>query len=50
MTPINEKYQQYILDIHNDYRNGIAIGNDTRGGNSKAANMRAIVSYSEFIL
>lgn len=40
---MDDKVRTWILDIHNELRNNVAIGNDTRGGNGKAANMMALV-------
>lgn len=43
MMPLNDTERQIILDLHNEYRNKIATGKDTRGGNSEASNMIALV-------
>lgn len=40
--PPDAEFRQAMLDKHNELRNKIASGQDTTGGNSAAANMRAL--------
>ncbi|GJQ75379.1 hypothetical protein Trydic_g23555 [Trypoxylus dichotomus] len=39
---LTDEHRQYVLDIHNFYRNLVASGYETRGGHSKASNMMVL--------
>ncbi|KAF2902257.1 hypothetical protein ILUMI_03932 [Ignelater luminosus] len=39
---LDDEGRQWILDLHNNYRNNIALGKDTTGGNGQASNMLAL--------
>lgn len=43
ILPPTLKEKEYITDIHNEIRNKLAGGNETRGGNTAASNMAAVV-------
>lgn len=43
MLQLDDEERTYITTIHNDFRQRVASGEDKRGGNNKAANMRAFV-------
>ncbi|KAF5304589.1 hypothetical protein FQA39_LY09640 [Lamprigera yunnana] len=47
MIGMDDVARQLVLDLHNDYRNQLALGKDTRGGNSMAADMRALSYHKE---
>lgn len=40
--PPDAEFRQAMLDIYNELRNKFASGQDTTGGNTNAANMRAL--------
>jgi hypothetical protein len=40
---LSDDDRQFILDLHNDLRNQVAIGNETRGEQPPAANMNILV-------
>ncbi|KAF5308252.1 hypothetical protein FQR65_LT06245 [Abscondita terminalis] len=48
MMPFDDRTRNLILNLHNELRNELALGNDKRGGNGVAANMRAL-SYDKEI-
>ncbi|KAF2902256.1 hypothetical protein ILUMI_03931 [Ignelater luminosus] len=43
---LNDRERQWIVDTHNQYRDKIALGYVTTGGNGKASNMH-VISYSK---
>ncbi|KAF2902258.1 hypothetical protein ILUMI_03933 [Ignelater luminosus] len=46
VLPLGNKDKEWVLYLHNTLRTRIALGQDTRGGNSQASNMNTI-SYDE---
>lgn len=44
---MTDEDRQWVLDEHNKYRNSLAKGEDSRGGNGKSSNMRALVNINE---
>lgn len=49
MMKLNDEERKLILDTHNELRHKVASGDDTRGGNSEASNMNALVMLYIFI-
>lgn len=50
--PLTNRLKQYIVDIHNEIRNHVASGLETKGAISNlppAANMALLVKYDNFI-
>lgn len=45
---LSDRQQQYIVDIHNYYRNYVAMGKELRGNQPSAANMKMMVSFLLF--
>lgn len=47
MLEFKDEGRQYLLDLHNYFRNRLAIGEETRGGNSEATNMNVLNWHEE---
>lgn len=43
---MTDEWRQYVLDLHNQLRNKVAAGNESRNNQPSAANMNVLVSYS----
>ena len=47
MLELKNEERQYMLDLHNYFRNRLALGEETRGGNSEASNMNVLNWHEE---
>lgn len=47
MKQLNDDERAFVTEEHNKYRQKVASGGDTQGGNGEASNMKSLVNYTK---